>query len=170
MHNRLFTNSERACSASSSCPGCQREEETWIHLLRECEYAREVRISLQQPPNFFQQEERRWIKEHATDKAVADQDGIEKSTLFLTTIWAIWKARNKLPFGGRRAPPTVTAKIATTRAAERQFAKIRRKIIIPSRARPSEVWKPPPQPFVKLNCDGSVSNRGAAAGGITRDH
>lgn len=61
MHNGIYTNSERKrrhLSDSFTCPGCNQEEETWIHMLRDCDYAREVWKELQQPPDFYLQEKR----------------------------------------------------------------------------------------------------------------
>lgn len=90
LHNRLFTNAERfrrhLCN-SPSCPGCN-EDESWIHIMRDCDYARRVWTELKIESNFFNRSGSQWIKYQTTYQGAYNQD-LLSSDIFLAAIWDI---------------------------------------------------------------------------------
>lgn len=170
----LFTNLERFrrhLSSFALCIGCGLGDESWLHILRDCPYARDVWKELQIDGASFNLDGLAWIKEEATSKIEAKQLGLEKGVIFLFTIWAIWKSRNKMIFEGTRPPADVTATRAIAKAREFQSATAHAQWPIQSQRKPCPCynWSPPPQDFTKLNTNGSVVNGIAAAGGLLRD-
>lgn len=89
FHNTLFTNHERFCRnlcSSTLCPGCGAADETWIHILRDCIYTREVWKELHKEDAFFATSGPIWIKSGATDCKTPSIQETDPGTLFLTTI------------------------------------------------------------------------------------
>lgn len=121
------------------CPGCGNGVESWLHILRDCAYAREVWKELPTTEEFFRGQGPQWLKSRATTSATTSPD----ATTFLTAIWAIWKARNSLIFNKQRPPARYTARLAVIRAEEFKSAR-RMKFFHPvkSASQPTS-WTPP---------------------------
>lgn len=119
--------------------------------------------------DFFTKNGPIWLKSGATNEGSSTIQEIEQDILFLTTVWSLWKARNKLIFDGQRPPAVITARLAIARAKEFQSVRHRDKIQPTNPTSRTSNWMPPPTDFVKLNTDGSVIGDNAATGGLLRD-
>lgn len=108
-----------------------------------------------------------------------EHGGEEQGTWSLTfrvAIDVLWRARNDLVFNQQtRHSHVLVCIVKNTVAGVLKAREMVNRTTITSRAvqylEPIH-WKPPPDGFVKLNCDGSRSTEGAcsACGGILRDH
>ncbi|GLU17917.1 hypothetical protein SLE2022_342640 [Rubroshorea leprosula] len=90
--------------------------------------------------------------------------------LFLSTIWQLWKCRNRLIFKGEELSAAVLCSLIKNYALD-TFKAMACKIFNKDRALRWISWQPPYSPFCKLNTDGSreqVSGL-ASAGGVLRD-
>lgn len=90
--------------------------------------------------------------------------------LFCTTIWQIWKDRNKKSFDYVEVVPEVSSKTLRSYASEIVTA-FKSPLIIDSPNHKLMHWSPPRWGTLKLNTDGSwyESNRKAGFGGIFRN-
>lgn len=152
------------------CPGCGAAEESWIHMLRDCTHAMEVWNHFSIYPDFFKEIGSHWIKARATSKNGQGSTTPPADTLFMFTLWGIWKSRNLLIFEGQRPPPIIIAKTAAARAMEFHQARSSGGLIAPHQTAPRTNWSPPPEDFYKLNSDGSLKEGISTAGGIIRNH
>ncbi|KAK4482042.1 hypothetical protein RD792_012965 [Penstemon davidsonii] len=177
-HNSLLTNSmrfRRNLTASDTCQRCNNHEESIVHALRDCPWAREVWEFIIAPTQFlkFQQiDADSWIKDNVT-KVRFDNIILPYAPwymVFIATVWMIWKSRNKYIFQNVRDPvkQTVFAIKCLVGDMERIPAKKGKRKL----GKPSLVsWSKPLKGWHKLNTDGSVleSKNCAAAGGLIRD-
>ena len=93
IHGRLLTNLNhfrRHMSDTSLCPHCCLEDESLLHMLRDCSCLDGLWQQRNMPPSFFTEDDVfRWLKVHALHQL---------GTEFLSLIWYIWKARNVAVF------------------------------------------------------------------------
>lgn len=118
---------------------------------------------------FFLEPANIWLKSRAIGTTDPTRSMAPANTIFLYTVWAIWKARNNLIFNKQRSPATITAKTALTNAMEFKSATSNWQFAASPRPSAPATWIPPPDGFFKLNSDGSVQRNSAAAGGLIRD-
>ncbi|GLT74663.1 hypothetical protein SLA2020_464490 [Shorea laevis] len=175
LRNRVMTNSvryERHLTDSTLCPRCGSSQESSIHLLRDCYYARQVWELMVGPSRgfFHQPDFPKRLEKNATLHRKVPLHDIEHSILFLCIIWMIWKCRNQLVFEHQHIPPVVCFEKARRLTVDTQTA-IGANILVRRRELRWINWKPPDRPFLKLNTDGSLDqNSGkATAGGLLRD-
>lgn len=173
LHARLFTNSYRFyrhIADSDLCPRCGEEEETTLHLLRDCSSSKDVWRLLAQDEFFFHQTDViSWLKTHGATFSSIEEG--ERSLMFLHTLWCIWLARNDQVFNNKVLHPPVVASQAASQTKDTQLAfpdlLCGRTSQVPKWVR----WLPPEEGWLKLNSDGSVNSENhAAAGGVVRDH
>ncbi|GKV36559.1 hypothetical protein SLEP1_g44676 [Rubroshorea leprosula] len=173
--NRVLTNSVRFArhfAASPVCPRCEQSPETLLHLLRDCYHSRLIWESFAAlPADFFMLNFEEWLKKNAQAQMSSGAPSQHWSTLFLSTIWVIWKSRNALIFNDKKTPPHVLFQQASSLARDTNLVLATN---IPSSPRvPRWVrWFPPDFPFFKLNTDGAMNHATgqASAGGLIRDH
>lgn len=99
MHGRLLTNQMRLfrnLTDSDICQRCQGYTEDMSHLLRGCIKAKSVWLNLQNL-SWWQEEHMKalpvWLQLNMISPS--KMVGLPWATIFLTTIWHIWKDRNK---------------------------------------------------------------------------
>lgn len=163
--------SKRGLPIHDLCPLCGSSSETTDHLLRACStvafYWRVSGLPLPNNPNsvlFL------WVKSNAKS-SILSHFNIPTGTLFLYSIWHLWKARNKKIFESSTFSPHSILHQLKNMAAEFHY------LASPSpNAGPSNTiavqWIPPPSNTLKINTDCSHNNDShcIAAGGIIRDH
>ncbi|CAH9053737.1 unnamed protein product [Cuscuta epithymum] len=176
MKNKLLTNAERGkrhITEDTSCNLCNNEEETVLHILRDCPFAMAVwrksglglpRIGDMSPTSL------EWVHSHC--KAAGDTSGrTPHASRFAYTAWLVWKSRNSWIFEGKK--PDVDRIVRKAHLLAEEYTNI---TILNSIKQQKEAkivkWIPPESGFFKLNCDGSSRGRrkGAGAGGLIRNH
>ncbi|RYR16350.1 hypothetical protein Ahy_B04g073348 [Arachis hypogaea] len=172
VHNVILTNLERKrrhLTTDDTCPRCRNQDESTIHVLRDCFYAKSIWRLLNPPDSsrsFYSTGLEAWLLQNLTsDNNWACTFGVAVSSL--------WYFRNKLVFQGDLVPTTTASH--QIRARSEEFLKAAKKDLNPrSTQAASEClvgWSRPDEDYVKLNVDGSwFSQRSnAACGGVFRD-
>ncbi|RYR17534.1 hypothetical protein Ahy_B03g062245 [Arachis hypogaea] len=171
-HNAIFTNSERRrrhLTNDDSCPRCQCQEESAIHVLRDCPYAKSIWQRLN-PPNgtnfFFNTDLNEWLFQNL----MANNSW---NCLFGVALSSIWYFRNKLVFNGESVH--VTTAVNQIRARSKEFFRIARSNLKPHNFQAAGdsliSWSRPDEGYIKVNVDGSWfgHTNNAACGGVFRD-
>lgn len=145
------------------CPRCGEQDESTLHLLRDCRCLA-GHWQTQQPPSEFytEQDLSRWLRRYAPGKFGQE---------FTSFLWFIWKARNTLVFEQKQLPVYVILAQANAYCLDSRMAF--HSLSIPHDRKPQRwvSWIPPLLGHFKLNTDGLVLVSGhAAAGGIIREH
>ncbi|GKV09037.1 hypothetical protein SLEP1_g20594 [Rubroshorea leprosula] len=150
---------------------CEQDQETPLHLLRDCYYSRLVWESTPLPANFFNLDLDGWLYQNATSTSSIGESRQLWSMLFLALLWYIWKSRNALIFEDKRLPPQIVLQQATSLAMNTRLALATQISSCPRVSRWVR-WYPPDLPFFKLNTDGAMNHATtkASAGGLIRDH
>ncbi|KAK8655997.1 hypothetical protein V6N13_108559 [Hibiscus sabdariffa] len=99
-----MTNAERfrrGIAISPSCPMCVRDNETPLHVLRDCSRAQEVwrlilPINTQQV--FFSLDLQLWIKSNLVFNTVNPHWCVPRNLIFVSVIWLLWKCHNDFTF------------------------------------------------------------------------
>ncbi|CAN1124680.1 Putative ribonuclease H protein At1g65750 [Linum perenne] len=173
-HNRLLTNSERRrrhLAEIGSCQVCPGQEESVLHVLRDCPLASatwELLALSSGDQTFFQTPLLPWIERFIRKP--------ELCLLFGVTCWWLWRARNDRVFNNK-----LTTAESLTRHIQAWVALVgdtmeRDRFIShtgpPTRTGGYFSWEPAPPEWVTLNSDGSVlpETGQASAGGLIRDH
>lgn len=180
LHDKLLCNAnrlKRKLTEDPSCQRCSHNEETLLHLLRECPSSKHIWKSIggsANYPSFFTGNLSEWICKNI--KA----DGLIYSnkwpTCFATTLWWIWKWRNCVVFGRGNEIPIDTGTFLRNKVEEIWAAmntsrdgrasgvgRMRRQVFIQ--------WKAPLPNCLVLNTDGASKGTPgrAGGGGIIRD-
>ncbi|CAN1830216.1 Putative ribonuclease H protein At1g65750 [Linum perenne] len=171
-HDQLLTNharKRRNLINDANCHWCPHQEETVLHVLRDCRFAKEVwRLNdrgLHSDSN-WQGPIPAWLNSHLP------RDGDLK---FGITCWFLWRSRNESIFeGASTSANNIAIKSAiwmgeVTRALNREITwldGIGRSIAT------WISWEPRPRGWVTLNSDGAVNTDSgkASAGGLIRDN
>ncbi|CAN1186551.1 Putative ribonuclease H protein At1g65750 [Linum perenne] len=171
-HNRILTNAERQrrhLVDVATCQRCRGGFEDTLHVVRDCQLAREV-WALFIPPelssHFFSDTLQVWLKTGLTHKDFEVTFGI--------TIWILWKERNEAIFEGKPATCDqlrlrVLHWIAGVRETMRADSQVTSKDV--TRRMDTHIgWKAGPSDCITINTDGSViqPHSRAAAGGVLR--
>lgn len=91
----------RGLTDTTPCPMCGREDETLMHLFRDCDDVKDAWwvISKGIVPNyFFLEEGRRWLELNLEEEVQIE--GLGWNVWFGLTTLAIWKRRNEKVFQG----------------------------------------------------------------------
>ncbi|GLU14821.1 hypothetical protein SLE2022_313680 [Rubroshorea leprosula] len=173
IRGRVLTNSicfARHIVSSPICPRCESSIETPLHLLRDCYFAKGVWGLLGfNTPEFFALDFSTWLKKMSRPPSSNAQDTLPRDTLFLSTIWHLWKARNALIFRSLVSRPQDLCSTIVQHARYTQLA------MCPLHSHPKLPrwvrWIPPGEGVFKLNIDGSYNHEMAStsAGGLIRD-
>ncbi|GLT81967.1 hypothetical protein SLE2022_003880 [Rubroshorea leprosula] len=112
-----------------------------------------------------------WLRKNAQAQMSSGAPSQNWSTLFLFTIWVIWKSRNALIFNNKKTPPHVLFQQASSLVRDTNLV-LATNILSSPRVPRWVRWFPPDFPFFKLNTDGAMnhSTGQASAGGLIRDH
>jgi hypothetical protein len=105
FHNRTLTNDKlisKGWQLSQRCSLCKRGEDSISHILLSCPYSVEV-WSKTNPasttaPYSFADIKELWLN--------SSQKGKEWNAIFFSTIWNLWKERNRRIFAGEDLPPS----------------------------------------------------------------
>jgi ribonuclease HI len=174
---RILTNFRRSkwgVGISPLCTRCGRDDETTIHVLRDCVYATQVWLRLV-PSNFmtdfFTFDCRNWIFDNISKQGIGGHSTNWKTT-FMTTCWFMWTWRNKAIFEENFQQPNNPVLViqnfvqkidlCSNQQLHRNFP-MKETIYIG--------WKKPPEGWIKLNSDGACKGIGeySGCGGLFRD-
>lgn len=180
MHNSLATNNlraERGSSVSNLCPRCNSDPETIDHLFRKCCKASTLWAKVRD----FRWVRRNWnipfkdwfLRNLKSSKSYGYAQDIPWFIAFATTLWQIWKDRNKKSFDNIVVDETYSLSGIYHYAKEIKEAFNSPSIHNPHTLATLLYWKFPIAGKVKLNVDGcwydaDMVNR-AGFGGIFRD-
>ena len=90
----------RGINSGKTCPLCIWHKETIVHLLRDCEVARDLWYRLGVPTshiNSFNEDFETWLKINCLS-TIRQNTSIPQSILFVFTVWCLWKNMNKVVF------------------------------------------------------------------------
>ncbi|RYR72069.1 hypothetical protein Ahy_A02g006258 [Arachis hypogaea] len=172
IHNAILTNVERSrrhLTTDNACPRCRQHEESILHLLRDCSYARRVWQRLI-PANgihsFFNTSLHDWLILNLTANSYW-------SCLFGVAISSLWFFRNKLVFKGEIVDAASGS--YQIQARTKEFLKVATSNLKPKNNQDTSGsiirWVRPNGEYIKLNVDGSwfAHRSNAACGGVFRD-
>ncbi|KAL9233000.1 hypothetical protein vseg_008046 [Gypsophila vaccaria] len=137
----------------SICPLCLLEDETDIHLFRDCTWTRRVwnEMEMNEAGPRGNGELRDWLTEVWTTMQE------EERARFMISCWAVWRARNEHVFESTELRvDLVTCRI---RGLLEELAKVktqnncRGQMTHQMRVETGEGWQPPPEGVVKINVD-----------------
>ena len=109
----------RGINCDKVCPLCRDQDETIVHLLRECVFACDLWRKLEVPPslvNSFNDNFEVWLKHNCLSE-VRHKGSIPWCFLFLFAVWNLWKNRNKVVFENS-IPNTMLDKVCLGQAKE----------------------------------------------------
>ncbi|KAJ1423993.1 Ribonuclease H-like superfamily [Sesbania bispinosa] len=153
MHDSLPVRTNllrRNIPCTTSCPWCDDEEETTLHLFRDCAWT--VNVWSQsplgiQPLSYNANSAGEWINE------ILNNASEEHTSIFFALCYEIWHARNKKIFEHHEA----NIQTMILRAMKANLSTDRSAILNDSRhpiSAPHVVkWYPPPNDFFKINVD-----------------
>ncbi|GKV45695.1 hypothetical protein SLEP1_g52753 [Rubroshorea leprosula] len=104
------------------CPRCEQDQETPLHLLRDCYYSRLAWESTPLQANFFNLDLDGWLYQNVTSTSSTGKPLQLWSMLFLALLWYIWKSRNALIFEDKWLPPQIVLQQATSLAMNTRLA------------------------------------------------
>ncbi|XP_072064218.1 uncharacterized protein [Arachis hypogaea] len=171
-HDAILTNAERIrrhMSQNAACPICQHRDETTMHVLHDCYFARAT-WNLLQPGNhiadFFNLNHMDWLIKNLSISG-------DWAVRFGAMLSSLWYARNKQVFEGKSSNPTGVAEAVKSRTYD--FSMVMKASITPKKVDTNwELirWFPPNEDAIKMNVDGSFfSHTGnASCGGLFRNH
>ncbi|CAN1173012.1 Putative ribonuclease H protein At1g65750 [Linum perenne] len=170
-HEKLLTNLERKrrhLSADATCSRCTGNEESVLHVVRDCTFAGQVWDLLGIPRS---DEIRTCVSIDRWLRVVLQHD---RSTEIGIMCWYLWKARNESIFNNSNEPPeSLASRIKTWSSVVKDALSgaVQQGLGFPSHQRVEVAWKPGPVDGWVLNTDGSVlpTSGSAAAGGLLRD-
>ncbi|CAN1143560.1 Putative ribonuclease H protein At1g65750, partial [Linum perenne] len=165
-----LTNLERKprhLTGEGKCPRCEATEESILHVLRDCAFAKQVWDQIGVSATAPIRSETcpiEWLKLMMSH---------EKSSELVITCWYLWKARNEWVFAGTNTSASATAiRIQSWHSTVISTVKHQELIVKkkPERVRADIAWEPGEEGWVVLNTDGSVlaDCSKAAAGGLIR--
>ncbi|XP_052112461.1 uncharacterized protein LOC127744218 [Arachis duranensis] len=171
-HNVILTNSERKrrhLTNDDSCPRCRCHEESTIHVLRDCFYAKSIWRKLFPPigiNSFFNTDLNEWLLQNL-------KSNNKWSCLFGVAVSTMWYLRNKLVFNGESV--LVTTAVNQIRARSEEFGRVVQTNLTLRNNHNSGAsnirWSRPEKGYIKVNVDGSwfSHKNNAACGGVFRD-
>ena len=122
MHGRIPVRdvlASRGINCDRVCLACKCQDETIVHLLRDCGMAREFWRKLEVPPSLvssFTKNFDSWLKMNCLS-TVGHKCAVPWSILFLFAVWSLWKNRNNAVFDNT-IPSTILDRVYTNQAKE----------------------------------------------------
>ncbi|XP_074289571.1 uncharacterized protein LOC141614725 [Silene latifolia] len=151
-----------------SCPKCHGDEESCIHMVRDCGWNEEVweTVGLAVFRSHRSLSIREWVEQELRDM------GVEERILFMTSCWVLWEQRNKLLFDngvwrGERIVRRVTDMIWEMKClSEDSYEEQRRRDV----SLEEGCWTRPSGGAWKINVDAGVKEgMGVGLGAVCRD-
>ncbi|CAN1182065.1 Putative ribonuclease H protein At1g65750 [Linum perenne] len=171
--NSVLTNVERRrrhIALFATCKRCNTDEESLLHMLRDCHKAREAWLTIlpaSSTTEFFSLDQNFWWRKYLADQSLRVAFGV--------MIWILWKQRNDFIFSEviQAAGQTIQHHTFWVNLINSSMSDARNIINLgacPLRER-HIAWGPAPALWTTLNADGSLKkqNNSAAAGGVIRD-
>ncbi|XP_020593172.1 uncharacterized protein LOC110033511 [Phalaenopsis equestris] len=157
----------------SRCHLCKNNQEFSDHLFFSCRFSRDVWKHLTSKFNLnLINVGRGNIKEN-----LKDWQEINLMSLPFSVAWFLWNARNNVKYEDIGTNPNSVGSNCQAYLQKliswKKFHKILKNLpnIELKQLKVIKVrWEKPPYPFIKINTDGSFTNRKAGIGGIFRDH
>ncbi|RZB92294.1 TMV resistance protein N [Glycine soja] len=174
----LSTNAERRYrhnSVNTSCLSCDALEETCLHALRDCPKVAAVWRSvlpLELEVTFFNIDEvTLWLERNLSFS-------VGWATMFWFAVEVIWESRNEIDLLDPKASsPIYMIMMIIIRYEDFIRADPSHKLMMRDHTQPCSSdhlfkWRPPVDPWLKLNMDGAIDpcSKTAACGGIFRDY
>ncbi|GMI87603.1 hypothetical protein like AT4G29090 [Hibiscus trionum] len=154
----------RKLAADPLCNKCFQAPEDVIHVICDCFYAKQLWSALwiREPTNAIYLSFREWLEE------VFNINGIQNTQEIITTIYALWFARNKLVFEGII---TRVEEIITYVKGYCLDLQLTQSSLSPGSTQVTVRWRPPIAPAVKINVDASfyLATNSANMGIVIRD-
>ena len=162
----------RGVCAEAMCPICQEAEESILHALRDCPWAKAVwnrlgRLEVDQV--FWNSELLDWLSRNGNKRSTSVTLKPPWEILFLFTVWNIWKSRNNFVFQRKRLNQQLHMEVL--KQSYEFLHCIASPRVMTQRCVKRIRWEKPPDGWMKLNTDGSVigSKGVAGCGGVIRD-
>ncbi|KAL4360584.1 hypothetical protein GQ457_04G026920 [Hibiscus cannabinus] len=159
---------------SSMCTVCNAADESILHVLRDCVVASAVWQRLAPSslsPEFYMTNLQLWVINNLSSRIVHPEGGMPWPTLFISTLWQLWKSRNDWVFINVMLPIEVIRNRAITWT--RYYSGVEQHAPPTASLRNAPcLWKRPESGCICLNVDGvvsSITNIGSI-GGLLRDH
>ena len=184
LHNRLLCNANRVKRKLSEDPRCLRcpaqDEETILHLLRDCPIARVVWRNVggaTQDPSFWMGSLEDWMvcNLQAQGRHFSDT----WPTCFAVVVWWLWRWRNLVVFGRQQDIPVDTGSFLQNRFTEAWQAfygegnsSLQSLLQHQGRQEVYIRWQAPPIGWFTINTDGAAkgSPGPSGGGGVLRDN
>lgn len=160
-HNRLMTNStrfERGISDSASCPRCNQQDESIMHVLRDCEGTLEMWEQLVDPNQWHRFASLgllQWLEFNLKTDRVGVGDW-NWPIVFGSMVHMLWIDRNHYVFSGKSSIPDafLPKLFGHVDAIHAQLLQPSL-LFIDASCEVHVKWDPPPAGVVALNVDGS---------------
>ena len=163
----------RIQQSDTTCSLCNSDEETYTHLFFQCPFAKAlwtiVGWGLKIDSSSLASNED--IIKLITNPPKAPIPTYQHWTIPLNMaliIYEIWKTRNHLLFQGNRVDLSKAMSNVRTRFLE--ASKVYSPSIRPYLEPSVDVWSPPPQGWIKINVDATLSNSKSALAVVARNH
>lgn len=156
----------RGINCTGNCPLCYVQEETILHILKDCLAVRKFWLSIGVPQalnDFFSLDLMGWLKCNFLCSNSIHASGLPWSSQFPFAMWMLWKQRNKAVFENPPLNPKLN--YLYIQIAREYFycvskgQKIKRQIAIQVH------WNRPPVGWFKLDVDGASFGNPSKAGG-----
>lgn len=172
---KLLTNlsrMKRGMTMSGACQLCSSEEESIIHVLRDCGVAQSVLKAMVSPidwNSFMQGDTKAWITNNLRKKVM--WRGLDWKSVFAVTVWSIWNNRNRVIFDSTDVNIDGVIRSICYQVRSIQSCNINLAKIHCQRVERNISWTFPDVDWVKCNTDGSCVDGGnrTACGGVFRD-
>ena len=175
FHNSIGVMSclvRRGVDVDELCPICQRDPESIIHAIRDCNWVKEVWVQLgvdSSNHKFWMSNIQDWINLNGKANCSRAQGKPPWNITFSFAVWCIWISRNMAVFNGKIVNQNLSTEIMNqvlefiycVHSPRNPVRKLNRGIR----------WERPPLGWMKLNTDGSWLGGAdrAGCGGIVRD-
>ena len=148
---------DRGIPCSTACPFCQNQEESIIHLLRDCPFALNFWKQLGVPQifaNFLCLNLPDWFKQSCLCSNQVLANGFSWNVQFPFAIWCLWRHRNNVVFDNAPANPNLHL-MCIQLAREFFYCVSKRQKTRHCTVNPV-CWLKPNHGWYKLNSDGTV--------------
>ncbi|KAK8480884.1 hypothetical protein V6N11_061841 [Hibiscus sabdariffa] len=174
---KLMTNLERCnrhISSSSLYPLCNEADESIVHVLRDCRASSavwELILPSSLSSSFAQPDLLAWIENNLRSGMIHTEWDIPWSSIFVSTIWQLWKSRNDFVFNAVLHSKEIVVRRAITWAHYYSGCCPPCNGVTTLHYEPP-TWRRPDPGWICLNVDGAVSrgSNAGAVGGLFRDH